>query len=89
MLQPLPLFISSLSLKTPQSNWFNICDQGSTHALHPPVESAVLSQDHVREDHDKDGRAEDDGGSVTDRQAREPDEDAGHRQAADQTWQSS
>ena len=48
----------------------------------------MLPQDHVREDHDEDGRAEDDGGGVADGQAGESDEDAGHRQAADQTWHS-
>ena len=55
-------------------------------ATNLPVESAVLPQDDVGKDHNEDGRAEDDGGGIADRKPREPDEDASHRQAADQTW---
>ncbi len=48
-----------------------------------PVEPAVLPEDDVAEDHDEDGRAEDDGGRVAHGQPGEPDEDAGDRQAPD------
>ena len=51
-----------------------------------PVDAAVLLQDDVAEDHDEDGRAEDDRGRVAHGQPREPDEDAGHGHAANDPW---